>query len=208
MLWFGMLATKAQERAVPATGYSYAAVETALARVFQIDAAGQVGWLRGRIQHLRRLGLTPPANRGPVAYTDDWVARWLLALRLENLGLNPVAIVGFITDNWERKPGDELPVESLLDVVAKARKARKPDDTEDVWLTVVFDFRPGKREFPRIGNIQPYRKAHLKQNNAQGFFNHSRANAVDQVAIPLSEILRRLDVELNVAAQERAKTGA
>src|SRR5262245_33057343 len=106
-----MLATKTEERARPVfAGYSYGKVETAIGRVLKVEAEAQERWLRGRVQHLRRLGLTPPAEGGPVAYTFEWAARWLLALRLERLGLNPVAVVKFIEGNWERKPGHKFPV--------------------------------------------------------------------------------------------------
>src|SRR5262249_11501528 len=158
-----MLATKAEERAKSvSTGHSYGEVETAIARVLKADVEAQVGRLRGRIQHLRRLGLTPPADSGPVVYTFEWAARWLLALRLERVGLNPVAVVKFIEDNWERKPGHKFPVTSLREVV---EDARAPKVKGDVWLTVRFDeFKPDA--FPKIGRVRPYWKPHPKFDNA------------------------------------------
>ena len=38
------------------SGFSYAVVETALAKVFGADAMAQKRAFRGRLQHLRRLG--------------------------------------------------------------------------------------------------------------------------------------------------------
>src|SRR5215472_12760452 len=116
------MAATAHESAKPVPGgLTYSQVESALGRVLGADAAGQDGWLRGRIQHLRRLGLTPPADRGPLIYTFEWAARWLVALRLERVGLSPVAIVNFFSDNWERKPGHKFPVTSLREVIEHAR---------------------------------------------------------------------------------------
>lgn len=173
-------------------GYSYGEVEAAIARVLKADAEAQAGWLRGRIQHLRRLGLTPPAEGSPVAYTFEWAARWLLALRLERLGLNPVAVVKFVEDNWERKPGHKFPVTSLREVIEDAHAPKRNDD---VFLTVRLDeFIPDA--FPTIGRVRPYRKPHPKFDNAKGFFDASRTDAADVVVIPLTEILRLLETEL------------
>jgi hypothetical protein len=188
-----MVATKAEECAKPVSaGYSYGEVETAIARVLKVDAKAQAGWLRGRIQHLRRLGLTPPADRGPIAYTFEATAQWLLALRFERLGLNPVAVVKFIEDNWERKPGHKFPVTSLREVI---EDARAPKSNDDVFLTVRLDeFIPNA--FPTIGRVRPYRKPHPKFDNAKGFFDSSRTDVADVVVIPLTEVLRLLEAEL------------
>jgi hypothetical protein len=188
-----MSAKKVHERvkAAPA-GYTYAEVETAIARVLQIDSGAQGGFLRGRIQHLRRLGLTPSptATGGPIPYSPDWAARWLLALRLERLGLTPTAVVEFIQENWERRPGAKLSVTSLRQVIEDARAVRKGD----TFLTVRFDeFGPA---FPQIGRINPYWKPHPTFDNAKGFFDWSASDAADVVVIPLSEVLRLLDKEL------------
>ena len=199
-----MPATKTQETAKPASAgdFTYAQVETALARVFRADAAGQTGWLRGRIQHLRRLGMTPPAEGGPVSYTFEWAAKWLLALRLERVGVNPVDVVKFFEANWERKPGHHLPVTSLRQVIEearepikKAREAKRPYDKDDVFLTVRFDGAPG--ELPKIGRVWPYKKPHPKFDNAKGFFDDLREHGVDEVAIPLTEVLRSLEAALS-----------
>src|SRR5262249_61889689 len=107
-----MAARRVHERANPAAPgtYSYSQVESALARVFGADAAGQAGWLRGRIQHLRRLRLTPPAGRGSVDYDFEWAARWLLALRLERVGADPAGIVAVFEGNCGPKEGPKVPV--------------------------------------------------------------------------------------------------
>jgi hypothetical protein len=202
-----MSATKTQEHVKPIPGgFTYSQVESALARVFGADAAGQAGWLRGRIQHLRRLGLTPPAEGGPVIYNFEWAARWLLALRLERVGLNPADIVEFLRANWVREPGSKFPVKSQREVIEqartpieKARKAKMRYHSDDVWLIVTFDFQ----EFPKIGLVQPYRKPHSNPelDNAKGFFDYSRSNVVDVVAIPLTESLRMLETALQEAVE-------
>ena len=205
-----MAATRAQEGAKPVSGkLTYSEVESALGRVFGADAAGQAGWLRGRIQHLRRLGLTPPADRGPVIYTFEWAARWLVALRLERIGLNPADVVAFFQANWDRKLGAKLPRRSLREVIEKARapieKARKVKadyHNDDVWLIVTFkdDFHT----FPKIGFVQPYLKPNPKFDNARFFFDCSRQDVADMVVIPLTEALRSLEAALKEAAEPNA----
>jgi hypothetical protein len=199
-----MPATRVQETAKPASagGFSYAQVEAALARVFGADTEGQAGWLRGRIQHLRRLGLTPPAEGGPISYTFEWAARWLLALRLERVGVSPVAVVKFFEANWERKPGSKFPVASLREVIEqarepikKARQAKRPYHADDAFLTVRFDGMPG--ELPKIGQVWPYKKPHPRFDNAKGFFDYLREHGVDEVVIPLTELLRELEAALS-----------
>src|SRR5262249_2332111 len=207
-----MAARRVHERANPAAPgtYSYSQVESALARVFGADAAGQAGWLRGRIQHLRRLRLTPPAGRGSVDYDFEWAARWLLALRLEPGGADPAEIGAFFEANWDRKQGAKVPVRSLREVIEKARapieKARKAKadyHSDDVWLIVTFD---DFHEFPKIGLIQPYRKppSNPELDNAKVFFDYSRDKVVDVVVIPLTEALRALEAALEEATEVKA----
>jgi hypothetical protein len=205
----GMAATRAHEAAKSVSGgFTYSEIESALARLLGADAAGRAGWLRGRIQHLRRLGLTPPADRGPVVYTFEWAARWLVALRLERIGLNPADVVAFFEANWERKPGAKLPHRSLREViekarapVEKARKAKAEYHSEDVWLIVTFNDFHG---FPKIGLIQPYLKPNPRFDNPRYFFDVSRQDVADVVVIPLTEALRNLEAALKEAAEAKA----
>ena len=125
---------------------NYALVEKALAKVFGIDAAGQAGRLRGRIQHLRKLGLTPPTDGGPVAYGDEWLTKWLLALELEHFGVDPRQAAELIEKRWEppRKRDANQAVQrgepTFIELVAVARAER-----HDLIVTVQFgpmDRRP------------------------------------------------------------------
>jgi hypothetical protein len=115
----------------PKAEYSYAHVETALAATFGVDVTGKVGWLRGRIQHLRRLGLQPkgPGKGATIRYSLDDVDRWLAALELEHFRIHPTAAVAAVKNNWNG-PG------MLRDLVAEARASREPKN--DVLITVDF----------------------------------------------------------------------
>jgi hypothetical protein len=119
----------------PASGkgeYPYAAVETALADVFDVDPAAQRGWLRGRIQHLRRLGLTPegPGKGKSIAYSGEDVDKWLLALELAHFRIDPVMAVASIKKEWD---GGATPLRKMI---AEARASQRSAD--DVIIVVTF----------------------------------------------------------------------
>src|SRR5260370_19370578 len=112
-------------------------VEDALASVFDIKPSGRPA-LVGRIQHLRRLELTPKSGRGvPVAYTFDWVCRWYLALLLTiRLGRDPTQAVEFINKKWGKPFRKDFSaadarvdrIEAKLgDLVEVARKVEQPE---------------------------------------------------------------------------------
>ena len=121
-----------QPRVSGKAGYPYAAVETALADVFDVDPAAQRGWLRGRIQHLRRLGLTPegPGKGKTIAYSGEDVDKWLLALELAHFRIDPVMAVASIKKGWD---GGATP---LRKIIAEARASKRSAD--DVVIVVTF----------------------------------------------------------------------
>lgn len=183
-------------------GYSYSVVEGALARALGIPEQARSA-LRGRLKHLQTRGLSAgsPGKGKRIEYDDEAVIRWLLALRLESLGLDPAAIATFIVENWERRPGEEFPKTPLKEVVDKARNAKDPDDQEPsdhYWLTLTFSYLPGRRAFPKIGYLQPLLKpkTNPKLDNAGGFFRNSEEDVADRVVIPLTKLLRVMDAEL------------
>lgn len=125
--------------------YSYGEVETALAAVFGIDRAGQVGWLRGRLQHVRRLGLVAdsPGRGRTIEYTREDAEKWLVAIELEYFNADPAKVVELIKTAWRpparsRSASDAFARNeaSLADLVTEARASRRPGD--DVIVTVQF----------------------------------------------------------------------
>jgi hypothetical protein len=128
---------KRRKTTQPSRQYEYGDLETALARVFGVaDRAGQVGWFRGRIQNLRRLGLmtTEPGKGQKLDYGDEDVARLFFALLLLTLRVDPSLVVKLITDEWDRAiyRGEKT---TLGDEIKKARHAR---DEDSVVLTIDF----------------------------------------------------------------------
>jgi hypothetical protein len=190
-----MPATKATD-AERMARHSYAHVEAAIARVFGLKEAD--GKLKGRIQHMRRLGLTPPSDGGPVAYdTTDWPDQWIIGLELEYAGLDPITAVQFVQRSW--RPHRDLQAArdavnenagSLTDIVDVARAVRGKSSADRIMLTVTFTgtsnkpeigyfFVPGSISFAQYlcGDDEPRRAA----------------------VIPLSTRLRQLDRELGIS---------
>jgi hypothetical protein len=132
-----MVVTKPHE--CPKTAaFGYGQIERALASVLRIGENGLPA-LRGRIQHLRRLGLTPSSGRGKViAYDFAWPALWYLALILTKvMGRDPKAVVQLLTS------------ESFGQAFENARKAQDPEHHVVVQIDATHD-RP-----PIFGYISP-----------------------------------------------------
>jgi hypothetical protein len=83
--------------------YSYAQAEAALAAVFGVDPERR-GPLKGRLKHLNTLGLPGlKVGRGVrIAYTFEQVAQWLIALVIEEAGVDPTVAVGLVKGGWEQ----------------------------------------------------------------------------------------------------------
>ena len=119
--------------------YGYAQIKSALALVFGADAKAQKGWLRGRIQNLKKLGLSPPSP-GPgraISYFLDDADKWLLGLEFGFLHIDPSTTADFIQAHWTG---------TLKTLIGEARESR-PD--ADVILTVRF--APTMSKTPDIG---------------------------------------------------------
>jgi hypothetical protein len=78
------------------TVFRYGQVETILARLHDADSDAQAGALRGRIKHLRRLGLpfgTSPGTGNKILYEKSQIYQFAFCLELEEFGINPDLIV-------------------------------------------------------------------------------------------------------------------
>jgi len=180
--------------------YSYGRIEHALAAVFGIDAAGQKGWLRGRLQHVRRLGLVAdsPGRGRTIDYTPDDAAKWLFVLTLERMRFDPTLAVKLVEAQWGR-PGrkERDPVEAahrgeatLCELVAAARQASRP--AEHVIITVDFSSISG---VPVIGHT--WASEGMKSLGSWLAFGDPQKPAARLVTIfDLSDLLHRLDAAL------------
>jgi hypothetical protein len=97
------------------SGFSYAVVEAALAKVFGADAMAQKRAFRGRLQHLRRLGLPSggPGRGKAIAYAKANIYELGFCLECEELGIIPTLAVNllamrgdYILEAYERAERD------------------------------------------------------------------------------------------------------
>jgi hypothetical protein len=192
------------------TGYSYAIVETALARVFRIKPADQKAFFRGRLQHLRRLGL-PGKGRGrgggpPRAYSDNETCELLIALELEEFGIDPALAVRMVTGQTgpdQRAEGSDWQ-HYLPKVIQEARKGSGGDADIILMVEPYFMSAPGRGD-PRF---DPATFRHVKADSAgikefEHLLRGWGAGTPDRVcAFNLSERLRSLDAALKAVQEE------
>ncbi|RUU87742.1 hypothetical protein EOB59_24590 [Mesorhizobium sp. M7A.F.Ca.MR.176.00.0.0] len=82
---------------------SYASAETILARMFSLGDDVQAKAFRGRLKHLKRLGVplgSHPGTGKKIWYHDEQVYQWAFCLELAEFGIDPTAVVSFIRENW------------------------------------------------------------------------------------------------------------
>jgi hypothetical protein len=157
--------------------YSYSALEAAIGNVFGVDEAGQRGWLRGRIQNLRRLGLTPegPGSGRAISYDYEYGLKWLIGIEFALLHVDPSTTAAFIHEHWD-------PIRTR---VQDARNV-SPDGKNDVLLTVKFN--------PVIAKTPVVWTTTMRGLDAIG---HSlRDNRIGLSVFNLSELIRAFDKAL------------
>jgi hypothetical protein len=178
-------------------------VERALATAFQVKPS-DLPALRGRIQHLRRLGLTPRRARGKVIQCDfGWVARWYLALVLiTRIGRDPVKVVYVVSNkNWGRAfLGDLAAAEDrvdrleagLGDLVEVARHVDRPD------LHILL-----RLEFPADGRLLTIGYTRVRYIPSVTYLLSPEGNdSIDPIiaVLDLTAHMKRLDAALAAAA--------
>jgi hypothetical protein len=118
--------------------YPYRYVERVLARLFGIedDYVREVT-LRARIDNYKKLGLSgeQPGKGFRIAYNEDQVRKFALALMLSEAGLLPEAVVTMLSRQWEDPLTHSV---AIADEMAKAAGGRvvKRGKPEDAVLTV------------------------------------------------------------------------
>jgi hypothetical protein len=160
---------------------SYSVIERALALVFGADETAQRGWLRGRIQNLRKLGLAPPslgAGRA-IGYTQDDADRWLIGIEFGFLHVDPSTSAAVIQEHWGH----------LKKLAEEARESDRLDN--DVIVSVRFS--PAMSEMPDIG--------HTTMRGLDSFGHWLRDQRIGVSVFNLSALIRAFDKALVEAAK-------
>lgn len=83
----------------------YATAEKVLAGLFNAGDEAQAKAFRGRLKHLKRLGIplgSRPGKGKKIWYDDEHVFQWILCLELEECGIDPKDIATFIRQHWDK----------------------------------------------------------------------------------------------------------
>ncbi len=120
--------------------FTYAQVETALAKFFGMPAEVQAGMFRARLVHLRRLGFAPQGEgRGTrIEYEREDVLRWLFALKLQDVGIAPQIAAQVVDRTWRSQKAAGL--QSLVKIVAMADATKHETTATSGDFLIVIDY--------------------------------------------------------------------
>jgi hypothetical protein len=180
--------TKAEERVM--RGYTYAAVEAALAKVFHAGVTAQKGALRGRIQNLRRLGLPSggPGRGKTISYTDARVCAWLIALELEEFGIDPALAVRMIKTRW-------------TDLSRFIREARSPSHRDVIVIVRPYFMSASWALGPEVGQ-EMFSSFEAGVSETETFLKFLAKEGVRACVFNLSARLRSLDEALKSVQEQ------
>jgi hypothetical protein len=83
--------------------FSHAQAEAVLAGLFGADERVQKAAFRGRLKHLKRLGVplgSRPGRGSKIDYELEHIYQWAWCLELEEFGLDPTLITSHVTESW------------------------------------------------------------------------------------------------------------
>jgi hypothetical protein len=84
---------------------SYAEAETVLAGIYGATGKAQAGAFRGRLKHLKRLGIplgVSPGRGKKIAYGRNELYQWCFCLELSEFGIDPSIIAKLVRTLWKR----------------------------------------------------------------------------------------------------------
>ena len=180
--------------------FSYAQVETALAKFFGMPAEVQAGMFRARLVHLRRLGFAPKGKgRGTrIEYDRDNVIRWLFALKLQDIGIAPQIASHVVDRTWRSQKAAGL--ESLVKIIAMADEIKDRTTVTRGDILIVIDYPVLKAAWdPSVTPII----SHLVSPNDLGKLLQWLSDDRHACIFNLSAFLRILDRELPVSHSEK-----
>ena len=150
--------------------FGYGQLETLIARIYGAPAKAQTGALRGRLRHLRRLGLPIGAARGSgnkITYGKEQVYELGFCLQLEQLGIDPSLAVDLLKAYRETY---------ILRAYANAEEALQNGEDYFFWLVTEFmsaGWSTKKLKFPGLpvfqaGSLEEFEDAIARFDSRQG----------------------------------------
>jgi hypothetical protein len=85
--------------------FTYAVAETILAHLHAAEGDAQRAAFRGRLKHLKRLGIPRGINPGrgkKIWYRYEQLFEWAFCLELAEFGIDPTVAVRLVNEHWER----------------------------------------------------------------------------------------------------------
>jgi hypothetical protein len=125
---------------------SYAEVESTLAVIYRASGKTQAGAFRGRLKHLKRLGIplgVHPGRGKKISYGRNELYQWCFCLELSEFGIDPSIVTRLVRRYWKTQifPGFD--------------KMREEKREHYFWFEPEFmsaNWSPA-REFRGIGNF-------------------------------------------------------
>ena len=126
--------------------YPYSAVEAALGELFRAKTEAQRRTLRGRINHLQRLGVidAAPGKGWALQYEQDDIWRWVFCFELAEYGVTPAVQAALVARYWKPVLG------GIFRSAERAVTTGKPD---------VFLYIRGSALMSAAWNKEPHRFA-------------------------------------------------
>ena len=155
---------------------SYAEAERMLASLHGASGDVQTGAFRGRLKHLKRLGIpldSSPGRGSKIRYFQDQLYQWAFCLELAEFGIDPTTIAGFVQDQW------------VSDLSHRFQDARtSPSD-------LYFAMRP--RFMANAWLDEPFDLQWIKGTGATHFVHRLSGNNKRAILINITDLTRQID---------------
>jgi hypothetical protein len=159
---------------------SYAEIERVLAKLHGASGEVQQKAFRGRLKHLKRLGIPQgihPGRGAKIYYFEEQLFEWAFCLELAEFGLDPTVIVRLMNDYWKK--------DILRRLMAAKGAASSHDDLYFVATPALMSAAWQKNRDPL-----PYRW--MKLNQATTWVGRLLGDQRRAIVINITDLLRQI----------------
>jgi hypothetical protein len=148
--------TEKFQQSSEAAFFPFAVVEPALAKTLNYRP-NRIKALRARLRYLQRF-LGPASRKGArIRYSEEDIWRLLVALRLQESGVDPLLAAGLVCNNWTEK------LAGLARLAADRRSEGNP-----VFLALLLRVASGADDEERVSWIGGFRRFDYSLKDARG----------------------------------------